>query len=118
MLPLTSSKGASQIAPCTFHTRSCRAGHVLAALCGARDGVGGPGRNVAAILVFTLSLSAVGTLLGGNIANGLEEASLADLASHEVVHAILEGVDLLDASDFGLVEIFCYGVRKDEDKTG
>ena len=63
--------------------------------------------NIAAIRIFSLSLGAVGTLLGGQITNGLQNASLAKLTGRQVVHAILESVDLLDAGDFGLVEILC-----------
>jgi hypothetical protein len=36
----------------------------------------------------------------------LEETALADLAGGEVVDAVLEGVDLLDAGYFALVEVF------------
>lgn len=34
---------------------------------------------------------------------------MANLAGGEVVDAILKGVDLVDAGDFGLVEVFCRG---------
>jgi hypothetical protein len=36
----------------------------------------------------------------------LEQTSLADLTGGEIVNAVLESVDLFDASDFGLVEVF------------
>jgi hypothetical protein len=36
----------------------------------------------------------------------LEETALADLACSEVVYAVLESIDLLDARYFCLVEVF------------
>lgn len=66
----------------------------------ARDGSG----HVAALVVLALALGAVDTLLGNHIANGLEETALTDLAGGEVVHAILESVDLLDTGDLALIE--------------
>jgi len=65
---------------------------------GARDG----GGDVTALLVLALALGAVDALLGGHVADGLEEAALADLTPDEVVDAILEGVDLFDSGDLGL----------------
>lgn len=62
--------------------------------------------DVAAIVALALSLGSVDALLGRQVADGLQKTALADLATGEVVHAILEVVDLLDASDFGLVEVF------------
>ena len=35
---------------------------------------------------------------------------MTNLAGGEVVDAILEGVDLVDAGDFGLVEVLCSDV--------
>jgi hypothetical protein len=62
--------------------------------------------HVAAIIVLALSLGSVDAFLGSKVADGLEEAALADLAGGEVVNAILESVYLFDACDFGLVEVF------------
>lgn len=67
----------------------------------------GRGGDVAALVVAALALGAVDALLGRHIADGLGEAALADLTGDEVVDAVLEGVDLLYACDFGLVEVFC-----------
>lgn len=62
--------------------------------------------DVATIVALALSLGSVDALLGRQVADGLQKTALADLATGEVVDAILEVVDLLDASDFGLVEVF------------
>lgn len=75
---------------CVIHGR--RAGNVL--------------RCVATLVVLALSLGAVDALLGGHVSDGLEETALADLACGEVVHAVLESIDLLDARYFCLVEVF------------
>jgi hypothetical protein len=37
----------------------------------------------------------------------LKQAAFANLASDEVVDAVLECIDLFDASDLGLVEVLC-----------
>jgi hypothetical protein len=60
-----------------------------------------------AVLVFPTTLSAVDALLGDGVAERLCNTAFADLATDEAVYAILEVVDLVDASDFGFVEVFC-----------
>lgn len=67
----------------------------------------GLGRDVAYGVVFAATLSAVDTLLGESVANALQSASLAKLASDEVVDVALGLVDGLDAGDLGLVEGVC-----------
>lgn len=69
------------------------------------DGLGpGDGRgHVAAVIVLALALGAVDALLRGEVRHGLQESPLAELGCGEVVHSVLEGVDLLDARDLGLV---------------
>lgn len=59
----------------------------------------------AALLVLAAALSAVEAFLGEQVADGLEEATLADLAGNGVVDAVLQRVNLLDARDLGLVEL-------------
>jgi hypothetical protein len=56
-----------------------------------------------------LTFGAVGTLLGGEVADGLEQATLAKLTGSEAVDAVLDLVDLVDTGDLGLVEVFCSG---------
>lgn len=41
------------------------------------------------------------------VSNGLCETALAYLSADEAVYAVLELIDLGDAGDFGLVEVFC-----------
>lgn len=65
-------------------------------------------RRVAPAVVLALALSAVDALLGDGVADGLQQAVLAKLAGDEVVDAVLERVDLLDAGDLGLVEGVCW----------
>ena len=59
------------------------------------------------VLVLAAALGAVDALLGESVANALQSASLAKLASDEVVDVALGLVDGLDAGDFGLVEGVC-----------
>lgn len=81
----------------------------LAAIGDAADGgVGGGGTGdarvgVVALVVLALSLGAGHALLGTEVADRLEETALAELAGGEVVDAVLQVVDLVDASDLGLV---------------
>ena len=63
------------------------------------------------LFVLATPLSAVDTLLGEGIADGLGDAAFAELAADEVVDAVLEVVDLVDAGDFGFVELFWVGIR-------
>lgn len=60
-------------------------------------------------LVFAAALGAVDAFLGDSIADGLQHASLADLAADQVVDAVLRLVNGLDARDFGFVEGVCVG---------
>lgn len=63
--------------------------------------------NRVSLVVLAATLSTVDALFGDGITEGLCESSLADLAADEVVYAVLEVVDLVDACDLGLVELFC-----------
>jgi hypothetical protein len=58
------------------------------------------------LVVLAAPLSPVNTFFGKGVADGLREASFADLAADEVVDAVLEVVDLGYACDFCFVEIF------------
>jgi hypothetical protein len=59
-----------------------------------------------ALVVLAAPLRTVNTFFGKGVADGLREASFADLAADEVVDAVLEVVDLGDACDFCFVEVF------------
>lgn len=83
------------------------AAHLLAALSKGIDHRARRPADVATVFVLALPLGAVDALLGYGVPDGLEQAALADLAGHEVVHAVLEIVDGLDARDFGLAESIC-----------
>lgn len=115
LLALLLLAAAEQAANGTASALGAVARHAGGALCtvsDARDaavhgaGAGDVRGRVAAVLALALALGAVGALLGGEVADGLQEAALADLPADEVVDAVLEGVDLLDARDLGLVEVF------------
>jgi hypothetical protein len=88
----------------------------LAAVCDSTDGTvgclgaGKVGRRVAALVVLALALGAVETLLGGKVADWLKESALTNLPGGQVVHAILQSVDLVNASDLCLVEVLYTGV--------
>ena len=70
----------------------------------ARD-LGQASRQVASVVVLALALCTVGSLLRDEIANGLEQATLANLAGDEVVDAVLQVIDLLDTGDLGLAKL-------------
>ena len=74
--------------------------------------------TVAYVLVLAAALSAVDALLGEGVADALQGTAFAELAANEVVDAILEVVDLVDACDFCFVEFFCRGVRGVERRKG
>lgn len=79
------------------------------------DGVDNRARrptHIVALLIFTLTLGAVDAFLGKGVADRCEHAILTNLAGDETVYAILEGVDLLDACYFGLVERVCNNRRR------
>lgn len=78
--------------------------NLLAALGNGVDHCARRPAYVAAVLAFALALGAVDAFLGKGVTDGLEEAVLANLASDEVVHTVLELIDLLHAGDFALVE--------------
>ena len=90
---------------------------IASALCTTGDSLSGTFRaahgrvrNAAAVgaaVVFAAALCAVNALLAESVADGLQQATFADLAGGEVVDAVLEVVDLVDAGDFGLVEAVC-----------
>lgn len=109
-LASTAAKQATDEAASALDALSGLAGNGLAALSHTaarlvqRTRAGNSGGHVAALVILALALGAVDALLGDHIANGLEETALADLAGSEVVHAVLESVDLLDAGDLALVE--------------
>jgi hypothetical protein len=111
LLLLAAAKHAADVASSTLDALGGLAGDGLAAVGDARAGAvhgagaGDSAGDVAAFVVLALALSAVDALLGGHVADGLEEAALTDLAGDEVVDAVLEVVDLIDAGDLGLVEV-------------
>lgn len=65
--------------------------------------------NVATLIIPTAALSTVDSLAGKKVSDGLAETALANLAGNEVVDAVLERVDLLDARHLRLVEGVCGG---------
>lgn len=56
------------------------------------------------LIILSPALGPVDTFLADQVSSGLCEASLADLVAHEIVDAVLELVDWLDAGYFGLAE--------------
>jgi len=63
--------------------------------------------NRVSFVILAAPLSTVDALFGDGITEGLCKSSFADLSADEVVYAVLEVVDLVDACDLGLVELFC-----------
>jgi hypothetical protein len=59
--------------------------------------------NVPALVVLAVPLGAGKDLLGGQVADALEQAALAELAADARVDAVLDRVDVLVAGDFGLI---------------
>lgn len=45
--------------------------------------------------------------LAGQIANALEHTTLGELTSDALVDTVLDRIDILVASDFGLVQLSC-----------
>ena len=109
LLPLLLAHKPANEATGTLDTALDGTGRGLAALRNRAGHVVGRAGRVLAVVALALALDAVHALARGHVADGLREAALADLAGHEVVDAVLQGVDLLDAGDLGLVEVFCYG---------
>lgn len=77
--------------------------------------LGQAARDIAAAIVLALSLGTVDALLRCEVADGLQEATLADLPGDEVVYAVLKRVDLLNARHFGLVECVCRNLMSASD---
>jgi hypothetical protein len=73
-----------------------------------RTGGHRPGRfgDIASLIVAALALGAGEPLLGRHVADRLGQAALSDLSCDEVVHSVLESVDLAYACYFGFVEVF------------
>jgi hypothetical protein len=61
----------------------------------------------AALLVLASSLSSVDALLREGIADRLSKTTFANLAADKIVDTVLEVVDLVDTSNFSLVELLC-----------
>lgn len=63
--------------------------------------------TIRTIGVFTTTLGTVDAFLARHVADRLQQTALANLAGDEAVHAVLQGIDLFDAGDFGFVESAC-----------
>lgn len=108
---LTSSKQTPNQTPCALDTLGRHIGNVLCRVCKSRrrtivDALRPRHlrRNISTVIVLSLSLGSIDGLLGSHVADGLQKASLPDLAGREVVHAVLEVVDLLDTRDLCLAK--------------
>ena len=101
VLALLVSATEAQVAARALETRGSRTSDILAALRYTRRGVGQIllAGDVAPVVALALTLSTVGALLGGEVADGLEQTALSELAGCETVDAVLELVDLVDARD-------------------
>jgi hypothetical protein len=80
----------------TSHNSVARRGHGSARL-----------RDVPSFVVLATTLGSVHSLTRCKVSDGLTKTALSNLAGNEVVDAVLEGIDLLDTRDFGLVERVC-----------
>lgn len=65
------------------------------------------GLDISSLVILALALSAVDDLLGSQVADALEQATLAELAADTFVDAVLHGVHVLVAGDFGLGQFIC-----------
>lgn len=65
---------------------------------------------ILALIVLSLSLSTIHALFGRDIAHSLEQAALFELARDSLVHAILDGIDVLVSGDFGFVKFVLYDI--------
>jgi hypothetical protein len=65
--------------------------------------------NVLPVLIFPTALRTIDPLFTHRISQGLRDAALAHGTGYEAVNAVLDLVDLIDARDFGFVEVFCCG---------
>lgn len=110
-LLVAAAEHASNVAAGTLDAVSGTVGDALGAVSNTGDGAvhstsaGDVGGGVTTAVVLALAFGAVDALLGGEVADGLEKTALADLTGGEVVDAVLEGVDLLDAGDLCLVKV-------------
>lgn len=104
----TKTKSTTNALGTAGHTTRHTAADGLSAVNDTRRGVahGLLSGNVASIITLPSPLGSSGALLGGEVADGLRETALAELSGREVVDAVLQLVDLVDASDFRLVEVF------------
>lgn len=63
--------------------------------------------NVATLVVLALPLATGEDFFGSQVPDALEGAALAELATHAFVDTVLDGVYILVACDFGLVQVVC-----------
>jgi len=106
---LPTAQEAAQISTSTLRTLSdgtssrFRApGHTLASslrVVGDRVSNAGSRTTIGALVILTTSLGAVDALFRHHIANRLEKPTLAELTTDEIVHAVLDFVDLVYSSD-------------------
>ena len=80
--------------------------HTLNAYCRLRPSL--EHLDIATIVVIALAFGARHDFLGGQIADSFKKSSLAELASDTLVDAVLNGINILVASDFCLGELI-YG---------
>lgn len=106
-LLLPTTKQSTNVTPSRLAAVDEATADLLAPLGERIDNTPRGARRVAPAVVLALALGAVDALLGDCVADGLQQAVLAKLAGDEVVDAVLELVDLLDAGDLGLVEGVC-----------
>lgn len=64
------------------------------------------------LVVLSLAFRAGEDLFGSQVADTLEETALSKLAPDTFVDAILDGIDILVASDFRLGEVVCENVSQ------
>lgn len=63
--------------------------------------------DVAAGVVLAAPLCPIDALLAHGVTDGLQKAPLAHLLTDGMVDTVLQGVNLIDASDLALVEGVC-----------
>lgn len=80
--------------------RYSSANNGVTALCHRTRRVGA----ISAAVILALSFESVDSMVRCHVTNRLCQTTLAELPCREVVHAVLDGVDLLDPGYFGLVE--------------
>lgn len=120
-LPLLSTQESSQIATSAFCTFGNVTGTPFSTLSHARAsllcvlngwiGYSAHRTTIASFVVFALAFHAVDALFTGQVADGLEESTLANLSADEIVHAILEMINLINACNFCFAEcVWCMSV--------